>query len=93
MARQFIVVFGCLMPVMAYAHASYFIIRAGGRVGITFLFDSCFVWVVSVPTAYFLSRYTNIDVLMLVTAVQSLELPKAMIGGVMVHSGIWARQI
>ena len=93
MARKLIVVFGCLMPVMAYAHASYFIIRAGGRVGITFLFDSCFVWVISVPTAFILSRFTRIDVIMLVAIVQSLELPKAVIGGIMVHSGIWAKQV
>ena len=93
MAGRFIVVFGCLMPVMAYAHASYFIIRAGGRVGITFLFDSCFVWVISVPTAFILSRFTEINVVLLVAIVQSLELPKAVIGGIMVHSGIWARRI
>lgn len=93
MASRFIVIFGCLMPVMAYAHASYFIIRAGGRSGITFLFDSCFVWVISVPTAYILSRFTSMNIIMLVATVQSLELPKAVIGGVMVHSGIWARRI
>ncbi len=93
MASRFIVVFGCLMPVMAYAHASYFIIRAGGRAGITFLFDSCFVWVFSVPAAYMLSRFTDINVIMLVAIVQSLEIPKAVIGGIMVHSGIWARRI
>ncbi len=93
LASKFIVVFGCLMPIMAYAHASYFIIRAGGRAGITFLFDSCFMWVISVPTAYILSRYTGINIIMLVAIVQSLELPKACIGGIMVHSGIWARRI
>ncbi|MBR5765840.1 MAG: MATE family efflux transporter [Lachnospiraceae bacterium] len=93
MASRLIVVFGCLMPVMAYAHASYFIIRAGGRAGITFLFDSCFVWVVSVPTAFILSHFTQLSVIPLVAIVQSLELPKAIIGGIMVHSGIWARQI
>ncbi|MCR5357308.1 MAG: MATE family efflux transporter, partial [Lachnospiraceae bacterium] len=93
MASKLIVVFGCLMPIMAYAHASYFVIRAGGRSGITFLFDSCFVWVISVPTAFILSRFTNINVVLLVAIVQSLELPKAVIGGIMVHSGIWARQI
>jgi putative MATE family efflux protein len=93
MATKLIVVFGCLMPVMAYAHAAYFIIRAGGRVGITMLFDSCFVWCISVPAAYFLSRFTHMDIIMLVTTVQSLEIPKAVVGGIMVHSGIWARQI
>ncbi len=93
LATKFIIVFGCLMPVIAYAHPAYFIIRAGGRAFITFLFDSCFVWVVSVPTAYFLSRYTNINVVLMVAIVQALELPKACIGGIMVHSGIWAKQI
>ena len=93
LSTKFIIVFGCLMPVIAYAHPAYFIIRAGGRAFITFLFDSCFVWVISVPTAYFLSRYTNINVVMLVAIVQALELPKACIGGIMVHSGIWAKQI
>ncbi|MCR4806782.1 MAG: MATE family efflux transporter [Lachnospiraceae bacterium] len=93
LATRFIIVYGCLMPVIAYAHVSYFIIRAGGRTLITFLFDSCFVWVISVPTAYLLSRHTNINVIMLVALVQSLELPKACIGAAMVHSGIWAKQI
>lgn len=93
LASKFIIVFGCLMPVIAYAHVSYFIIRAGGRTFITFLFDSCFMWVISVPTAYFLSRYTNINIILLVSVVQALELPKACIGGIMVHSGIWAKQI
>ena len=93
MATKFIVVFGCLMPAMAYAHAAYFVIRAGGRTGITFLFDSFFMWVISVPMAYFLSRYTAVDIILLVAIVQSTEIPKAIIGAIMVHSGIWARRI
>ena len=40
-----------------------------------------------------LSRFTDINVIMLVAIVQSLEIPKAVIGGIMVHSGIWARRI
>ncbi|MCR5421475.1 MAG: MATE family efflux transporter [Lachnospiraceae bacterium] len=93
MASKLIVVYGVLMPVVAYAHVSYFIIRAGGRAFITFLFDSCYVWLVSVPTAFFLSRYTKLDVVKLVTVVQSLEIPKAIIGGIMVSTGIWAKKI
>ena len=93
MACSLLVIMGALMPVIAYAHASYFTIRAGGRVGITILFDSCFTWLVYVPAAYILSRYTNIGIIMLVAIVQSFEIPKALIGGIMVHSGIWARNI
>lgn len=93
LAGQLIIIFGCLMPVVAYAHSSYFTIRAGGRAFITVLFDSCFVWAVTVPLAFYLSRYTNMPVVWMVATVQSLEIVKAVIGGIMVHSGIWARNI
>ena len=93
LASRLLMIMGVLMPVAAYAHASYFIIRAGGRVGITFLFDSCFTWLAYVPAAYFLSRYTDTGLVMMFAMVQSLELPKALIGALMVHSGIWAKNI
>lgn len=93
MATGFIFIFGLLMPLYAFTHASYFTIRAGGRVGITFLFDSCFVWLFTVPTAFCLSRFTDIDVMKLVAIVQSLEIVKCIIGGTLVHKGIWARNI
>ena len=93
LATKLLMITGTLMPVVAYAHAAYFIIRAGGRVGITFLFDSCFTWLAYVPAAYFLSRYTDTGLVMMFAMVQSLELPKALIGALMVHSGIWAKNI
>ena len=93
MASQFIVVCGVLMPLYGFTHASYFTIRSGGNTLITFIFDSCFVWLLSVPTAYILSRFTQIDVLYMMIIVQSLEIVKCLIGGGMVHSGIWAKNI
>lgn len=93
MATKFIFIYGLLMPVFSFTHASYFIIRAGGRTGITFLFDSCFVWFISVPTAFVLSRYTKIDVVYMLAIVQSLEIIKCVIGGIMVNKGIWAKNI
>ena len=39
----------------AFLNASYFIIRSGGKTFITFLFDSCYCWAVSIPVAYSLS--------------------------------------
>ncbi|MBR6898306.1 MAG: MATE family efflux transporter [Lachnospiraceae bacterium] len=93
MASSFIVVYGALMPLYAYTHASYFTIRAGGNTLITFIFDSCFVWVLSVPTAFILSRFTGLSVLYMIIIVQSLEIIKCVIGGGMVLSGIWAKNI
>jgi len=93
MSTLLIIVNGALMPLYAFTHASYFIIRAGGRTGITFLFDSCFVWLISVPAAYIISRYTSIPVVPMMAIVQSLEIFKDIVGGTMVHKGIWARNL
>lgn len=93
LATKFIFVMGIMMPLCSYTHVSYFIIRAGGRTGITFLFDSCFVWFISVPCAFCLSHFTKIDVVTMMAMVQSIELFKCIIGGIMVHKGIWAKNI
>ena len=93
MATSFIIVYGVLMPLYAITHASYFTIRSGGKTGITFIFDSCFVWVISVPSAFVLSRFTSINVLLMLTIVQSLEIIKCIVGTIIVKSGIWAKNI
>lgn len=93
LATMIIMIYGLVMPIYAFTHASYFVIRAGGNTFITFLFDSCFVWLISVPAAYCLSRFTQVPLLPMIAIVQSLEIIKAIIGGVMVRSGIWAKNI
>ena len=93
MATMFIIICGGFMPVMAYTHATYFTIRSGGNTLITFIFDSCYVWMIAVPVAYCLSRFTNMDVVYMLLIVQSLEIIKGIIGGAMALSGIWAKNI
>ncbi|MBP5198789.1 MAG: MATE family efflux transporter [Lachnospiraceae bacterium] len=93
MATKFIFIYGAFMPLYAFTHGTYFTIRSGGRTGITMIFDSCFVWLISAPLAFILSRFTKIDVVIMLAIVQSLELFKCILGGAMVHSGIWARSL
>ena len=93
MATCFILINAMFMPVGSYLHASYFIIRSGGRTGITMIFDSCFMLLVSVPVAYYISRYTDIDIIIMMIAVLSVDFIKCIIGGAMVSAGIWARNI
>ncbi|MBR4759653.1 MAG: MATE family efflux transporter [Lachnospiraceae bacterium] len=93
MATKLILVYGVLMGFYAYTHTAYFTLRSGGNTLITVLFDCCFVWVISVPAAYILSRFTSVSVVTMLWIVQSLELIKCVIGAVMVMSGIWAKNI
>ena len=90
LAAQLIRTAGFFTPVYAYTNAAYFILRSGGRTGITFLFDSCFVWLINVPIAYVLSRFTGMDMLSIYICVNLAELLKCLIGFLMVRTGKWA---
>ncbi len=93
LATRFIWVVAMVMPINSLAHVSYFTIRSGGKTAITILFDSCFAWVVSVPAAYVLSRFTALPALRVFMIVSLLEGIKSIIGFCLVRSGIWVRNI
>ena len=93
LATALILVSTLVMPLQAFTHASYFTLRSGGKTWITFLFDSVFVWVIVVPVAYILSRFTTIGIIQVYLLVQATELVKCIIGFFMVRSGIWLQNI
>ena len=93
LAADFLRVTGALMPLFGLCHSLYFTIRAGGRTFITFLFDSAFLMVIGVPLAYFLTRYTNIDIVTIYAICEGTALIKVFIGFAISASGIWMRNI
>ncbi len=93
LAVLFIIAAAVYMPLASFSHASYFTIRAGGKTLITFLFDSVFVWVVSVPVAFVLSRYTGINIIAVYFMCQSLEIIKCIIGFILIKKGIWLNNV
>ncbi len=93
LATAFLIIAGIVMPVRSIANAQYFIIRSGGRIFITFLFDSCFSWVAFVPAAFLLSHYTTLPVTTVYLLVLSLEFIKGLLGFYMMNKGSWVRNI
>lgn len=81
------------MPIDAFAHSSYFTLRSGGKVIITLIFDSFFVWVVSVVTAALLINYTSLGILTIYFIVQMLNIIKCVLGYVFVKQGSWIKNI
>ncbi len=81
------------MPVFAFMHATYFTLRSGGKTIITFLFDSVFMWVVSIPLAFVLSRFTTLHIIPLYLFCQLIDLIKCAIGFVLVKKGVWIQNI
>ncbi|MBR1741943.1 MAG: MATE family efflux transporter, partial [Lachnospiraceae bacterium] len=93
LATRYILANACFMPVVAFLHTSYFTIRSGGKTVITFIFDSVFVWCISIPLAYVLSRYTGIPAVPMYVMVQSADLIKCVIGFILVRKGVWMQNI
>ena len=81
------------MPFNSYTNATYFTLRSGGQTLVTFLFDSCFVWCVCVPTAFCLTRLVGITIVPLFAICQSLDLIKCCLGYRMIKQGKWIQNL
>ena len=93
LATVLICINAVMMPFNSYTNATYFTLRSGGQTMVTFLFDSCYVWGVCVPVAFCLSRFTDIGIIPLFIACQSLELAKCVLGGIMLKQGKWIQNL
>ncbi len=93
LAGQFIMATAVFMPQNAFLHAAYFTLRSGGKTVITFLFDSVFIWCISVLIAYTLSHFTALPVIAVYVMVQLGDILKCIIGFVLVKKGIWLQNI
>ena len=92
-AAQFIMVQAVAMPQNGFLHTAYFTLRSGGRTVITFLFDSAFMWAVSVPAAYFLTRHTDLYVIWVFAIVNMLDWIKCIVGYILVKKNVWMNNI
>ena len=93
LARNFIVIAAAVMPLNAFCHCTYFTLRSGGKTVVTFLFDSVYTWVLVIPVATILAKYTTLPIVLVFFLVQFLEFVKAIIGFFMVKSGVWLQNI
>ena len=93
LAEDLLLVVACTMPVHGFNNACFFTLRSGGKTIITFVFDSMYLWVLCVPLAFILSRFTAVPILPLFIAVQLPDLVKAAMGYVMVKKRMWVKNL
>ncbi len=93
LAAVLIIIYAVMMPFHSFVHNCYFTLRSGGKTMITFLFDSAFIWGVSVPLGLILSRLTDLPIIPLFVACSAVELIKCVIGIFMLKSGAWAKKL
>lgn len=93
LATMFLRIAAACMPLAGFMHASYFTLRSGGKTVITFLFDSVFLWCVSIPVAYMLSYHTNLYIVPLYLICQLVDILKCIVGYILVKKGVWLQNI
>ena len=93
LAAELLFVSAAMMPVNAFTNSCYFTLRSGGKTIITFIFDSAFVWVICIPTAFVLSRFTGMAILPMFIIVQALDLIKCVVGFYLVKARKWVNNL
>ena len=93
LATMCIRVVAVCMPINAFCNVSYFTLRAGGRMLVTFLFDFLFAWFGSVPLAFILTHFTDLPVTWCFACVSGIEFIKAVAGFFLVKRGAWVNNI
>lgn len=88
-AARLLLINALMMPVNAFTNSCYFTLRSGGKTIITFLFDSVYLWLLCIPIAYSLSRFTAVGILKMFLAVQCMDIVKASVGFVLVRKRAW----
>ena len=93
LATYFLFVVAITLPIEAFAQGCYFTLRSGGKTLITFVFDSLFMCLVSIPVAFVLANFTAIPVVLLFFAVMFTNMGKCILGFIFVNKGIWIKNI
>ena len=93
LATKFMLVVACFLPVFAYNTGCFFVLRAGGKTSLTFVFDSGFIWVLAVPIAFILTLFTSLPIVVVYLCVQALDLVKATLGTYILGKKTWLRNL
>lgn len=92
-ASSMILISAAATPFWALTNAAYFTIRSGGKVLVTVLFDSGFMWAIVMPLSYLITYCTPLGVLWLFAITQATEGIKGLIGIILVKKGTWLHQL
>ena len=93
LSTSFLQIAGLFIPLWAFINSAYFAIRTGGKTFITFLFDSVYVWIVTLPVAFCMTRFTDVGIIEIYFICQAVDLIKAAIGFTLLKAKIWVNNI
>lgn len=93
LAMWFIIISSAAMPLQAYIFPVYFTLRAGGKTMITLAFDCGANWLISIPIAFLLSRFTDAPILLIFSLCHGVDLIKSLFGWYLIRKGTWIHNL
>lgn len=93
LATKMLTIAAIMMPFNAFSHGSYFTIRSGGKVLVTFIFDSGFVWAVSIPLTLAIVKLTEMPIVPVYFISYGADAIKCIIGYFLIKSKVWVNNM
>ena len=92
-ATALILIMAAVKPFLTFSASCYYTVRAGGQTGVTFLYDSGFMFAFTIPIAFCLSRFTDISILWLFFLCQLPDTCKCILGYIMIRKERWMQRL
>ncbi len=93
LAADMILINAVMMPANAFTNACFFTLRSGGKAMITFLYDSVYIWVLSIPLTLFLVLGTHLPIVPIYAICYGIDIVKCVIGFILVKKRIWVNNL
>jgi Na+-driven multidrug efflux pump len=93
LATYMTLISAALIPFCAFAYCTYFVIRTGGRVLLTFMMDCGIMWSIVIPISLVLANFTPISIELLFLIGQGAEAVKLIPGLIILKKGSWAKSL
>lgn len=90
MATSLLFVNAVYIPIDGFINCCYFVIRSGGKVLITFLFDSGYICLLLVPILFCLVHFTPLPFFIIYICIKATDMIKVILGWILVKKGSWA---
>lgn len=92
-ATGLVLIASCDVLLQSYIYPVYFTLRAGGKTIATFIFDCGSIWLLSLPLAFCLSRFTALHVFVIYGIVTLVDVIKCIIGKIMLSQDNWIQKL
>lgn len=93
LASYFIKFNGIYMVINGLNTSLFFLLRAGGKTEVVFIFDSFYGWLISVPVAFIVVQFFEISLQNMYVFVYSLDIIKSVLGIILIISKKWYKNL